>query len=78
MVTGAASKAYKSFIEIVCAYYDMFEGLISINDVLQTPYPIFQDVIEKQIQRKKKQTEMIENKKNIMRGTNYKAGDFAK
>jgi len=78
MVTGAASKAYKSFIEIVCAYYDMFEGLISINDVLQTPYPIFQDVIEKQIQRKKKQTEMIENKKNIMRGTNYKAGDFTR
>ena len=78
MVTGKASKAYKSFIEIVCAYYDMFEGLISINDVLQTPYPIFQDVIEKQIKRKKRQTELVENKKNNMIGTNYKAGDFTR
>ena len=76
MVTGAASKSYKNFIDIICAYYDMFEGLISINEVLQTPYPLFQDVIEKQIQRKKKQREKIENQRGVMKGTNYKAGDF--
>jgi len=76
MVAGAASKSYKSFIDVVCVYYDMFEGLISINEVLQTPYPLFQDVIEKQIQRRKRKREKIENQTGVMRGTNYKAGDF--
>jgi len=76
MVTGAASKSYKNFTEIVCAYYDLFEGLISINEILQTPYPLFQSIIEKQIQRKKKQREYIESQRGIMRGTNYRAGDL--
>lgn len=76
MVTGAASQHYKNFIEIVCAYLDMFEGMVSINEILQTPYPIFQDVIEKQLQRKKKQREIIEKQQGLMKGTNLKAGDL--
>jgi len=55
---------------------DTFEGMISMDDILNTPYPLFYDVLLKQLQRKKKRQEKLDQERGKMRGTNYKAGDF--
>jgi hypothetical protein len=33
--------------------------VLSIQDILQTPYPVFRDIIIKQLERRKKQNEYI-------------------
>jgi hypothetical protein len=54
-----ASKSYKDFIETYCIFQDIFDGVLSIQDILQTPYPVFRDIIIKQLERRKKQNEYI-------------------
>lgn len=76
MQDNRASKSYKNFTEVVCAYFDAFGGLISMDEILNTPYPLFYDVLLKQFERKKKQKEKIDQQRGIMKGTNYKTGDF--
>jgi len=76
MQVNRASKSYKDFVEVVCAYYDVFGGLVSMEDVLNTPYPLFYDVLIKQFERKKKQKEKIDQERGKLKGTNYKVGDF--
>jgi hypothetical protein len=68
MQEGRASKAYKHFVEAYCVFNDIFEGLISLEDVFNMPYPMFNDILMKQIQRKKKQKDEFEKKQGKYRG----------
>lgn len=76
MQDNRASKAYKNFVEVVCVYMDAFEGIVSMEDILNTPYPLFYDVLIKQLERKKKRQDRLNQQNNKLVGTNYKAGDF--
>ncbi len=76
MQANRASKSYKNFIEVACVYADVFEGNINLVDILNTPYPIFYGVIERQIERRKKRKERMDQQRGVLRGTAYKAGDF--
>lgn len=55
---------------------DAFEGVVSMEKILNTPYPLFYDVLMKQLERKKKRQEKLNQQQDKMVGTNYKAGDF--
>jgi len=76
MQDNRASKSYKNFVDIVCVYMDAFEGIISMEDILNTPYPLFYDVLLKQLERKKKRQDKLNQQNNQLVGTTYKAGDF--
>jgi len=54
-----ASNYYNDFVETFCVYQDLFEGSISVNEILNTPYPVYRDLILTQIKRKKKQNELL-------------------
>jgi hypothetical protein len=76
MQDNRASKSYKNFVEVICVYMDTFEGIISIDEILRTPYPLFYDVLLKQLERKKKKQERLKQNRDTLVGTTYSAGDF--
>jgi hypothetical protein len=55
---------------------DTFEGIISIDEILRTPYPLFYDVLLKQLERKKKKLERLKQNRDTLVSTTYSAGDF--
>jgi hypothetical protein len=38
--------------------------MLSVQDILQTPYPVFRDIIIKQLERRKKQNEQIKQQQH--------------
>jgi len=42
-----------------CVYNDLFEGCVSVQEVFDTPYPVYRDIILTQIKRKKKQNDLL-------------------
>jgi hypothetical protein len=59
-----ASKYYNDFIETFCVYQDLFEGTVSVQDIMETPYPVYRDVILTQIKRRKKQNELLKKQQS--------------
>ncbi len=55
---------------------DAFEGITSMEEILNTPYPLFYDVLSKQLERKKRKQEKMDQQQGKLRGTTYKAGDY--
>ena len=45
---------------------------MSVQDILQTPYPVFRDIIVKQLERRKKQNEYIKQQQQQNSRKKYK------
>ena len=43
-------------------YQDIFEGAGNIESLLRLPYPLFNDIIVKQVKNKRKQAEQMRQK----------------
>lgn len=74
MLEDRASNAYKNFIEAYCVFNEVFEGIVSLESVFEMPYPMFNDILLKQINRKKKQKEEFDRRQGKMKaGTKFPA-----
>jgi hypothetical protein len=63
---------YADFIDYVLYYQRLFEYCGDIVDILNLPYCLFQDLILKQIQLKKKEQQELEKVKRRKPNTKYK------
>jgi hypothetical protein len=70
MIEGRADAYYKQFIDNFIIYQSLFENSGSINDILETPYPLYIDIILAQVEeekRKRKHLKELEVKRNAER-----------
>jgi hypothetical protein len=66
LVQGRASKHYHYFIDTFLLYQSIFENTGDLNSILSLPYPLYHDVILKQVEEKKKEKNRLDQKlKNI-------------
>ena len=64
-----ASNYYHDFVETFCVYNDLFEGCVSVQEIFDTPYPVYRDIILTQIKRKKKQNELLKQQQSNQQRT---------
>jgi len=62
MVEGRAVKNYKYFIDTFLLYQTLFENCGDPLSLLQLPYPLYNDIILKQISEKKKDKKLYDQK----------------
>jgi hypothetical protein len=55
LVEGRASKAYKYFVDTFLLYQALFENAGDPASILSLPYPLYNDIILKQIEEKKRE-----------------------
>lgn len=73
MVPERASKHYKNFVDKFLFYQMLFENGGNLFDILHLPYPLFEDVILKQVAAKKKEKKELDNKlRNKSRTANHR------
>ena len=51
---------YNYFVDTILLYQDIFESAVDVGDLLKLPYPLYTDIILKQIDKKKKQQSKIQ------------------
>ena len=64
MVQGRASKHYHYFIETLLLYQQLFDNTGDILSLLNLPYPLYHDVILKQIDEKRKEKQRLKDIQN--------------
>lgn len=52
---GRASKNYKFFVDTFILYQTMFDNTGDLNSILNLPYPLYNDIILRQIDEKKRE-----------------------
>ena len=62
MVEHRASKRYKHFVETFIFYQSIFENTGDLNSILQLPYPLYKDIILKQVEEKKREKKELDAK----------------
>ena len=62
-----ASKSYKSFIDSFLLYQALFEGSGDLRALLQLPYPLYSDVILRQIEEKRKEKKRLDEKQRTVK-----------
>ena len=60
MVPERSKKNYNYFVDTVLLYQDVFESAVDLGDLLKVPYPLYTDIILKQVEKKKKQQSKIQ------------------
>ena len=67
---------YDHFIHIVKFYEQLHEygGIATISEILAMPFPMFNDLIKKQVELKKKEREAWENAKGDGKGNKFVGG----
>jgi hypothetical protein len=61
-VQGRASKHYNYFIDTFLLYQSIFDNTGDLVSILNLPYPLYHDVILKQVEEKKKEKSKIDQK----------------
>lgn len=64
MVQGRASKHYNYFIETLLLYQQLFDNTGDILSLLNLPYPLYHDIILKQINERRKEKQKLSDIKN--------------
>lgn len=59
---GRASKHYNYFIDTFLLYQSIFDNTGDLVSILNLPYPLYHDVILKQVEEKKKEKSKIDQK----------------
>ena len=62
MVKHRASKHYKHFVDTFIFYQALFEGSGDLNSILNLPYPLYKDIIIKQVEEKKREKKVFDQK----------------
>ena len=69
MVKERAPKNYKFFVDTFILYQNLFENTGDLNSLLNLPYPLFNDIILKQIAEKKREKKIHdENLRKVQSG----------
>ncbi len=55
---GRAAKNYKYFVDTFILYQAMFDNTGDLNSILNLPYPLYNDIILKQIEEKKREKKL--------------------
>jgi len=72
LVEGRASKNYKYFVDTFLLYQTLFENGGDLLSILQLPYPLYNDIILKQIDEKKREKKMFDDKMKTMQSKQRK------
>jgi hypothetical protein len=64
LVQGRASKHYNYFIETFLLYQQLFDNTGDILSLLTLPYPLYHDIILKQIAERRKEKQKLDKIKN--------------
>lgn len=64
MVQGRASKHYNYFIETFLLYQQLFDNTGDILSLLSLPYPLYHDIILKQIDERRKEKQKLKDIQN--------------
>ena len=62
MVEHRASKYYNYFVDTFIFYQALFEGSGDLNSILNLPYPLYKDIIIKQVEEKKREQKELDKK----------------
>jgi hypothetical protein len=62
LVEGRASKSYKYFVDTFLLYQVLFENAGDPMSILEMPYPLYNDIILKQIEEKKREKKQHDQK----------------
>jgi len=62
LVEGRAAKSYKYFVDTFLLYQTLFENAGDPRSILELPYPLYTDIILKQIQEKKQEKKLADQK----------------
>jgi hypothetical protein len=73
LVEGRAAKSYKYFIDTFLIYQTLFEYSGDLLSILQLPYPLYDDIILKQIEEKKREKKLYDQKMNQMKFSSKKS-----
>jgi len=65
-VEGRAAKNYKYFVDTFILYQTLFENGGDPVSILSLPYPLYNDIILKQIDEKKREKKMYDQKMQQM------------
>lgn len=60
MVENRAVMRYNEIVESLVYYQNIFNGGGDINSLLSLPYPLYKDIILKQVEEKKRERKMME------------------
>jgi SMC interacting uncharacterized protein involved in chromosome segregation len=72
LVEGRASKSYKYFVETFLLYQTLFENAGDPMSILNMPYPLYNDIILKQIEEKKREKTKYDQKMAQMKASSSK------
>lgn len=64
LVEGRAAKNYKYFVDTFILYQTLFENGGDPMSILNLPYPLYNDIILKQIEEKKREKKIYDQKMN--------------
>lgn len=71
---------FKNFVDVIKLYEGLHEygGVATYSEILEMPYPLFYELITKQVELKKKEKEHIDSLKNNKKGSVIAGGKVYK
>jgi hypothetical protein len=73
LIEDRASKRYHHFIDTLLLYQTIFDGGGDIMSLLQLPFPLYTDVILRQVKEKQREKKLQEERMNTLQKTKTKA-----
>lgn len=70
---GRASKNYKKFVEDFLLYQSIFDNNGDLFSILQLPYPLYTDIILRQLDEKKRQQKLLDDRMRTIQTKQRKA-----
>ena len=74
MVEGRAAKSYKYFVDTFLLYQTLFENGGDPMSILDMPYPLYNDIILKQIEEKKREKKQYDQKMSQIKTSSRNTG----
>jgi len=72
LVEGRASKSYKYFVDTFLLYQVLFDNAGDPMSILDMPYPLYNDIILKQIEEKKREKKQYDQKMSQVKASQSK------
>jgi hypothetical protein len=69
LIEGRATKRYQNFIDTLLLYQTIFESSGDIISLLQLPFPLYTDIILRQVKEKQKEKRMQEERMKTLQRT---------
>jgi hypothetical protein len=69
LIEGRAAKRYQNFIDTLLLYQTIFESSGDIISLLQLPFPLYTDIILRQVKEKQKEKRLQEDRMKSLQKT---------